>query len=47
METRTKDDLIKEATRIIGGGRSTTEDIKTLTQIRFFLSIHYKDTNME
>jgi len=47
METRTKEQLIKEATRIIGWGRSTTEDIKTLTQLRFFLSIHYKDTNME
>lgn len=47
MEARTKEELIKEATRIIGGGRSTQEDIKILTQIRFFLSIHYKDTNME
>ena len=46
METRSLDHLIKEATRIIGWGRSTTEDIKTLTQIRFFLSIQYKDINM-
>lgn len=46
METRTLDQLIKEATRIIWWGRSTTGDIKILTQIRFFLSVCYKDINM-
>lgn len=46
METRSLEQLIKEATRIIGWGMSTTEDIKTLTQIRYFMSIIYKDVNM-
>lgn len=47
METLSIAELIKEATYIIGGGRTTPEDIKKLTQIRWFLSIQYKNTNME
>ena len=47
METLSITELIKEATHIIGGGRTTPEDIKKLTQIRWFLSIQYKNTNME
>lgn len=46
MEELTTDELIKEVSHIIGGGRTTPEDIKKLTQLRWYLSIQYRNTNM-
>ena len=47
METTSVDQLIKEATAIISKGKSDKWSIKTLTQIRRYLSLAYRDKNME
>lgn len=47
MELQTLSELIKLATTIIGTWSTKKEDIKTLTQIRFFMALKYRDVNME
>lgn len=47
MENLSTAELIKEVSNIIGNGKSSQDDLKKLTQLRWFLSLKYRDTNME
>ena len=47
MENLNINELIKEVSDIIGNGKSSQDDLKKLTQLRWYLSIKYRDTNME
>jgi hypothetical protein len=47
MENLTTTELIKEVSNIIGNGKSSQDDLKKLSQLRWYLSIKYRDTNME
>lgn len=46
MDTLSQDTLIKKATDIINADWHTQEDVKTLSKIKYFLSLHYKRINI-
>jgi len=47
MHNLTESELIQKATEIINQDWHTLEDIKKLSQIRYFLAIHYKRINTD